>query len=315
MRASLLLLVAAAGALSWAPGACAQDSALDGPLPLEVFDYDRAAPLDVLLGPAGTKDGVETRAVSFASPQGGRATGMLFVPQGRGPFAGIVLQHGMPGSAARMAPHGAYLARTGAVVLALDAPFARRDGPTTRFTEADSAEQVQLVVDLQRAVDLLLSRPDVDPARLAYVGRSYGGAMGALFAGVERRLKTYVLMVGDGGLVAHVTGPDDEGLLGRYPPAQRERWLAAMRPIEPSRFVGRAAPATILFQSGRLDDLVPVADAEAVHRAAGAAGTVRWYDAGHALNPRAYVDQLQWLHRTVGTRRPGPGDREGPWGR
>ncbi len=67
MRASLLLLAAAAGALSWAPAACAQDSALDVPLPLEVFDYDRAAPLDVLLGPAGTRDGVETRAVSFAT--------------------------------------------------------------------------------------------------------------------------------------------------------------------------------------------------------------------------------------------------------
>ena len=201
--------------------------------------------------------------------------------------------------------HGVELARHGAVVVALDAPFARRGGSPVRFTPADSAEQVQLIVDLQRAVDVLLARPDVDPSRLAYVGRSYGGAMGALFAGVERRLKGYVLMVGDGGLVAHFTGPDDEyGPLQRLSEGERRRWLAAMRQIEPSRFLGRAAPATILFQSGRRDELVPVPDAEALHRAAGESGTVLWYDAGHDLGPRAIADQLRWLHGVVGTDAP-----------
>jgi dienelactone hydrolase len=306
-----LFLLAALGALAAAP-ACAQDGAGEA-LPLDVFAYDRAAPLDVREGPARTHDGVRVRAVSFASPGGGRATGMLFVPDRGGRFAGIVLQHGMPSSAADMGRHGVYLALKGAVVLALDAPFARRGGPPLRFTPADSAEQVQLVVDLQRAVDLLVERRDVDPARLAYVGRSYGGAMGALFAGVERRLKTYVLMVGDGGLVAHLGGPDGSGP-PRLAPERRERWLAAMRPIEPSRFVHRAPPASILFQSGRRDPVVPVQDAEAVHRAARQPSTVRWYDAGHDLTPQAYVDQLEWLHRAVGTGRPGPGDRQLPDG-
>lgn len=311
MRAPLLL-AAVLGALAGAPAACAQAAAPPERAPLSVFAYDRSAPLDLRTAPARTVQGMRLHRISFASPRGGRATGLLLVPAGRGPFAGIVLQHGMPGNADVTVPQALYLARHGAVVVALDAPFARRGGPLVHMTEADSAEQVQLIVDLQRAVDLLLARRDVDPARLAYVGRSYGGAMGALLAGVERRFRTYVLMVGDGGLVAHIAGPDDGGFMGRLMRTQRERWLAAMRPIEPSLFVGLAPPASILFQNGRHDELVPVRDAEALHAAARDPRTVRWYDAGHGLNGQAFVDQLQWLHRTVGTSPPGREDRMGP---
>jgi uncharacterized protein len=310
----------AGGALAAALSACAQpvdarhDAARADSLPLALFEYDRAAPLDVRDSPVRTVQGVEVRAVSFASPGGGRATGYLAVPlEASGRLTGIVLLHGMPGSAGQMIPRAVYLARHGAAVLALDAPFARRSGGPVTLSPQDSAEQVQLVVDLQRAVDVLLARDDVDPARLAYVGGSYGGAMGALFAGVERRLETYVLMVADGGLVSHFTGPDDgPGPPGPVSADQWRRWLAAMRPIEPLRFVPRAAPASLLFQSGRLDQLVPVADAEAVQRAASEPKTVKWYDSGHALPPAAAVDQLVWLHETVGTTPPGPADEAGP---
>jgi dienelactone hydrolase len=214
----------------------------------------------------------------------------------------------MPGNAEQTLAAARNFARHGAVVLSLDAPWARRGGPPVAFTAQDSADQVQLITDLQRGVDVLLARRDVDPARLAYVGVSYGGAMGALLAGVERRLKTYILAVGDGGLVSHFTGADDPpgGPMG-VPRERWQRWLMAMKPIEPLRFVGRAAPASIFFQSGRQDRLVPPADAIWLHRAASEPKMVKWYDAGHGLGPQARVDQLEWLHRTVGTRAPARG--------
>ena len=56
-------------------------------------------------------------------------------------------------------------AARGAVVLAIDAPFARRGGDPFVFSPRDSLEQVQLIKDLQRAVDVLLARSDVDSAR------------------------------------------------------------------------------------------------------------------------------------------------------
>ena len=137
--------------------------------------------------------------------------------------------------------------------------------------------------------------------------------MGALLAGVERRLKTYILAVADGGLVTHTVGArGTRPRLGGIPDAQWEGWLRAMRPIEPIRFVHRAAPASILFQSARQDYNVPAADAEALHEAASEPRAVRWYDTGHALDAQAHVDQLDWLARAVGTTPAGSADASGP---
>jgi uncharacterized protein len=273
---------------------------------LAEFAYDRAAAYDPVLKPLGTQPGVAIYQLGFDSPRGtGRATGRLFVPEGAGPFAGLLLQHGLPGSAQQMTGEAVVLARHGAVVVALDAPFARRGGSPVRFTEADSAEQVQLMTDLQRAVDLLAARPDVDASRLGYVGVSYGGAMGALFVGIERRLKTGILVVGDGGLVSHYTGPEDGGSpLAGLTCDQRRRWLESMIPIEPIKYVGFASPTPLLLQSGLQDDLVPPRDAELLHAAVGAPKTIRWYDAGHGLTAEAARDRLVWLQQWLGMRAP-----------
>ncbi|HEX5870031.1 MAG TPA: prolyl oligopeptidase family serine peptidase [Longimicrobium sp.] len=302
--AGLRVAASLAAALAAAP-ACAQDD-----LPLDLFAYDRAAPLELQSSPLAQDGGVAIHAVSYASPKGGRVNGRLFVPRGGGPFAGVVLAHGMPGNAEAFTGRGVYIARHGAVVIAIDAPFNRRPGGPLTFTSRDSADQVQLIIDLQRAVDVLLARPDVDPARLAYVGRSYGGATGALFAGIERRMKTYILAVADGGVTTRWTAP------GAPPPppgqeAQARAWLASMQPIEGIRFVHRAN-APIFFQNARQDQAVSVARAEALHAAATGQKEVRWYDTPHALNPAAYVDQLRWLSQTVGTTPPGPEDEAGP---
>jgi hypothetical protein len=116
------------------------------------FAYDRSAPLDLRDSLERVDGDVEVHAISFASPRGGRATGLLFVPRGgaaRKP--GIVQLHGAPGSARSIAAGSLRLARRGAVLISIDAPFARRGGGMVTFTEADSADHVQLIVDLQRA--------------------------------------------------------------------------------------------------------------------------------------------------------------------
>ncbi len=303
-RAAVLPLLL--GAALAAP-ACAQAPRPADAIAAGTFAYDRNAPLQLRDSLESTVDGVETHAISFASPRGGRATGLLFVPRGGGRKAGIVNMHGAPGSARQVAASSAALARRGAVVLALDAPFARRtDGDMLAFTEADSADHVQLVVDLQRAVDLLLARPDVDPARIAYVGGSFGGAVGTMFAAVDPRPAAYVLFVPDGGMVSHFTAVDGtpQQPLAGMPATVRDRWLAAMRPVEGIGYVGRARPGSILFQNGRQDPYVPADKAAALHRAAGASHTVQWYDSGHALPAQARIDRWQFLAERIGIAAP-----------
>jgi dienelactone hydrolase len=266
-----------------------------------LFAYEVSAPLNLQKTVESTKNGVEVSAISFSSPDGGSVTGLLFDPVTRsGPRPGIVLMHGMPGTARAMAGQGQGLAEHGAVVIAIDAPFARRVGPPVRFSTQDRAEQVQLIKDLQRAVDVLRGRPNVDAARIAYLGISYGGAMGALFVGIERRLKAAVLVVGDGGLVSHFTGPEDHNFMAGLSCATRIEWFRAMAPIEPIRFIPHASPTPLLLQNGWMDSLVPEDDAKELHAAAPEPRTIRWYNAGHGLNQQALFDRHEWLNGQIG---------------
>lgn len=306
LRASLMTLTAACAAAS---PACAQAPVPDA-IAAGTFAYDRSAPLN-LRDSLEARDGeMEVHAVSFDSPRGGRVTGLMYVPAGAGRRAAIVNLHGAPGSARSIDAHSRGLARHDAVVLAIDAPFARRGDPPLTFTSADSADQVQLVVDLQRAVDVLLARADVDPARIAFVGGSFGGAVGTMYAAVDPRPATYVLFVPDGGMVHHFTaenGERDPGM--EIPDDVWNRWAAAVRPVEGIRYMSRVRPGTILFQNGRADQAVKPFLARALHRAAGPSHTVRWYDSGHALPRQARVDRYQWLHDRIGTAAPTPEER------
>ncbi len=267
----------------------------------DLFAYDVNAPLNLQRTIESTSNGVEVSRISFGSPGGGSATGMLFDPVTRSSLRpGIVLMHGLPGSARVMANYAQVLAQHGAVVIAIDAPFARRGGDPVRFTTEDRAEQIQLIKDLQRAVDVLRAQANVDDERIAYLGISYGAAMGAPFAGIEQRLKAAVLVVGDGGLVSHFTGPEDRDFMAGLSCATRVAWFRAMAPIEPIRFIPHASPTPLLLQSGRTDNLVPEADARTLHAAAPEPRTIQWYDAGHGLNQQALWDRHDWLVEEIG---------------
>lgn len=275
---------------------------------LELFDYDPLAPLDIEAEPITELSGYNYQDLTYASPKGGRVPATILVPaDSSGPFAGIILMHGLPGDRTNNASFARGLVATGAVVLMIDAPFARPENrgrsqwPLT-FDEADRLEQIQLMVDLRRGVDLLVARKDVDPERIAYIGYSYGAAMGGLLAGIEPRIKAFGLMVGDGGIVSHFTAADGTPLteLSRLSIEQRETWLELMEPIEPIRFVGRAAPARLFFQNALRDEAVAREDALAYQAAGSEPKQMEWYESGHFLPDEAFQRMVNWLGTEIG---------------
>jgi dienelactone hydrolase len=304
----VLTFSVASTACGAAPATSAPETAQDALLKL--FDYDAKAPLDLQVASTEKKEGYTLQQLTYASPKGGRVPALLLIPDGQGPFPAVLVMHGAPGSARTILPEAEALAKLGAVALTISAPFSRGDRldnrrEMIRMDERDRDDQIQLIIDLRRGVDLLLTRPDVAKDRIAYAGRSYGGAQGGLLAGVEKRIKAYALVVGDGGLLSHFTGADDTaGPLQSMPEAQAKRWRAAMDPIEPIHWVGRAAPAHLLFQNGRSDTMVPEADGRAFQEAGSEPKKVLWYDAGHQLNDQAALDRYTWLAEEIGIRKP-----------
>jgi hypothetical protein len=74
------------------------------------------------------------------------------------------------------------MAQGGAIGIMIDAPYWRPDvPPPSKGKEAESERDnyIQMVVDLRCAVDVLVSRKDVDPNRIGYVGHSLGATWGA----------------------------------------------------------------------------------------------------------------------------------------
>ena len=288
--------------LAMTPVPTAEDQAL------ELFEYDLLAPLDVEVVTVAELTSYIHHEITYASPKGGRVPASLLVPkEASGPFAGVILMHGLPGDRTNNAAFARGLVATGAVVLAIDAPFARPENrnrsswPLT-FGEVDRLEQIQLMVDLRRGIDLLIARDDVDPERLAYVGYSYGAAMGGLLAGIEPRIKAFGLMVGDGGLVSHFTDADGTPLteLNRLSEKERETWLEWMEPVEPIRFIGRAAPAHLFFQNALRDEAVSREDALAYQAAGSEPKQIEWYESSHFLPPEAFQHMTNWLGTEIG---------------
>jgi cephalosporin-C deacetylase-like acetyl esterase len=174
---------------------------------------------------------------------------------------------------------------------------------------------IKYIFDWGRGVDVLVARRDVDPARIGFIGGSYGAAMGGILAGVEPRIAAFVLAVGDAGFLAHFTAADGSWLppVSELPAAQREVWVAAMRPISGEAYFPKAKGDRVFLQNGLADDAVYPHVAKAFHALAPAGAEKRWYDAGHRLPPSHFADQLEFLHRKIGIAAPTAADRLGPY--
>lgn len=275
-----------------------------------MFDYDRSLPLDVKENGVEAGNGAFIHDISYKSPKGGRVTAYLVVPSGkRQKFAGVIFMHSRPGSRKNFLDEALSLAKAGAVSLLIDAPFSRAGDskrefdPTVTKPEADRDIYVQTVIDLRRGVDLLVSRSDVDPKRIGFVGHSYGAHTGAVLAGVERRVKAYVIMAGAPSLTEFLrtsTLPAIVKTRDSLTKEQRESYFSTLAAVDPINYIGHVAPAALFFQFGKADSYPTEETAKLYSERASKPKLVKFYDAGHALNDEARRDRAAWLRDQIG---------------
>jgi uncharacterized protein len=261
------------------------------------FDYDRAAPIDLLAGELEQAAEAAVRALTFASPKGGRANALLFVPPGPGPFPAVVMMPGSNQAPASFRTTALELAKRGAIVLVADQSQTRAGHtPLFSFNTTERDEFVQTVVDVRRAVDVITARADVDPQRLAFWGFSHGAFIGGIVTGVERRITSYVLQSGAGADYLRTTAPQRlrEPELGGY--------LAAIASIDPNLYVAHASPSAIFLQNGALDKTYTASGVAAWQAAVSEPKKVATYDADHVLNAAATADAFTWLASRIGTQ-------------
>jgi dienelactone hydrolase len=280
------------------------------------FEYDAKAALDVKEVGRQKRRGATVIDLTYASPRGGRVPAYLVVPAGRGPFAAVLFGHWMmPGSPLRhrgeFLEEAVVLARAGAVSLLIDAPHVR-PGFVPEKEEMRQAVQSaevarQQVVDFRRGLDLLFTRRDVDPKRVAYVGHSFDAHVGSILSAVEKRIGSFVLMAGAYADEEYVFDPANKNML------EMRRRVGSDEVIrnyfreyawdDPVHFVAHSAPAAVFLQYGRRDE--PITDAMARRDFARFKEPKRvgFYDAGHELDAAARRERVEWLAERLSLRR------------
>ena len=281
------------------------------------FDYDAKAAPDVRETGREKRGGVTIVDLTYASPRGGRVPAYLVLPEGRGPFAAVLFGHWMmPGSTLKnrreFLEEAVVLARAGAGSLLIDAPlvrpgFVREEKDEMRAAAQSSEAGRQQVVDFRRGLDLLLSRRDVDPRRVAYVGHSFDAHVGAILAGVEKRIGSFVLMAGAYSDEAYVFDPDIPSMVEMRKKVGEEKireYFRAYAWDDPVYFVGRAAPSAVFLQYGSRDEPIPEKLARRDFALFSEPKKIAFYDAGHALDSRARLERARWLAERLKLKKP-----------
>jgi dienelactone hydrolase len=279
---------------------------------VHLFDYDSQQPLNIRDKTLKEFSCGVLHDITYVSPSGGLVSAYQIVPKGRGPFAAVVFGHWGNGTRGEFIPDAKAYACTGVVSLLPDYAWER---PRPWYSEIDDfahpdldrKARISTVIELRRAIDLLLTRTDVDPNRVAYVGHSFGAQWGAILSAVERRVKATVLMAGvaeEADLWAQSDNPTLVELRARLPKGQLETYLNVLHDVNAINYVRHAQPNALLLQFANFEQYFDRASMERYASAAAEPKTVLFYDSAHELNdPQAFEDRFDWLAKRLSLRR------------
>jgi cephalosporin-C deacetylase-like acetyl esterase len=271
------------------------------------YDYDRNAPLEARnLNLKEQSNGVKTYDFDYASLQGGRVPAYLVVPDGNGPFAAVVWGHWMKDGSpyknrTEFLEEAQVLAKAGVVSLLIDTPMVRPDfkPDPNPLTPQDAMVVQQMVIDVRRGIDLLASRNDVDPKRIAFVGHSFDGGVAGILSGVEPRLTAIVDMAGGLSDMDWFNSPAAEKWKKKVGADNARKFLEDYTWTDPKHFVSHRGHAALLLQYATHDEFITDKDAEGYLKFIPEPRELKVYDADHALNGQARKDRVDWLREKL----------------
>jgi cephalosporin-C deacetylase-like acetyl esterase len=274
------------------------------------FNYDEHAPLDLKEISVQDRDGVSIHDVTYVSPKGGVVPAYLVVPKGKGKFAAVLWGHWMmPHSPSanrkEFLEEAIALAPAGVVSLLIDAPYVRPGFKADQVALGPQGPDIvlQQVIDLRRGLDFILSRPDVDPKRIAYVGHSFDANCGAILDAVDKRLAAVVFMGNPQStrdFLLTSTSPKMVEFRKSVPLDKITAYLKTYDWADAATYAASLGPASALFQYGTHDEYVDVTAAKHYFEMSSGPKEIKFYDSGHALNAEARRDRFDFLCQHLG---------------
>ncbi len=184
----------------------------------------------------------------------------------------------------------------GAVFASLEYPFEgnhRAKGvaivaqvPLIRRALYDTPPAVQL------ALDYLLSRPDVDPARVELVGASFGAPFATIAAARDLRVTRLWLAHGGGDTFAMIDRGLEKEIASpwlRAPVSRLANLLASGPRFTPERWIAQVAPRPVIMLNAEEDEKIPRRSVEILYAAAGEPKELVWLPGNHMQGNRPDV--------------------------
>jgi fermentation-respiration switch protein FrsA (DUF1100 family) len=236
---------------------------------------------------------LDIRRLRFKDADGDVVTALLCTPAGKpGPFPLAIAVHGLNSNKAQVCGQVApALAKKGFAVLAPDMPIhgERPGSPWELQQNKDWLRAIQLhrraIIDIRQCIDLAEKRPELDVSKgVILAGYSMGSWLDSIAGPIDPRVRAMVLMVG---------GAHD---LARVAPVLRTLpQIAAANPLVAlPQFAGRP----LLMLNARQDPIVTPEMAERLYQAAAEPKSQKWYESGHLLPDRAYLEAAEWVANT-----------------
>ena len=287
--------------------AAAADSELGLNALAHLYDYDSHQPLDTHDKSLKEFQCGVIHDITYASPSGGLVSAYEVVPKSKGPYAAVIFGHWGNGTRGEFIPEAKAFACAGVVSLL---PDYRWERPRPWYSaiddfahpNSDRKTRINTVIEMRRAIDLLLSRGDVDPNRIGYVGHSFGAQWGAILAAIEPRIKAVVLMAGaaeEADLLLRSDNLQIVDLRASLPKGQLETYLKTLQDINAINYV-RYAQSPLLLQFANFEQYFDRASMDRYAAAATIPKTVLFYDSAHDLNdPQASKDRSDWLAKRL----------------
>jgi len=285
------------------------------------WTYDKNAPLNFKRLAANEREGILVEDVSYASPvgdrgamvgpNGGLVAAYLVRPKGNGPFPAVLYGHWcMPGSEQKnrteFLEEAIVLAHAGVVSLLPD--HVRVRPGFVEDTAALSAPQIwtefQQVVNLRRSADLLMTLPEVDPKRLAYVGHSCNATTGGFLSGLDSRIKAFVLMAGALSDEADSKTKAYQDFREKVGAEKFDVFAASFAWTDVGKYVAKAAPAHLFLQFASDEPFMDEALERQYYAIASEPKKFKIYKAQHALNAEATRDRIAFLSEQLSFRKP-----------
>lgn len=307
------------------PGSPVEYPKPDYPDLLPHYEYDPKSGLDLRETNVEKRGDVRMIELNYAGANGDRVPAYLLIPSGKGPFAGIVWGHWLkPGSHLtdkdEFLEEAVVLAHAGVVSVLVDAPQVRHDfAPEKDKNSFDAVRQQgeaggHQVIDLRRAVDLLYARADVDRHRIAYVGHGWNAHTGAILAGVETRVDSFVLMGGNYSTEETYFASKDPKILAQRKQLGDEalhEYFHEYAWDDPAYFLGHTDRESFLLQFATGDSISKEQAQKYLDAFSAKDKKMEFYDGGPAFNTAARLDRDRWLQKQLGFKKPDEKELEG----